>query len=44
MKKIFELPIAEIFDLTSDEIMGSISGDIVEFPEVEEDEEASDNF
>ena len=44
MKKIFELPIAEIFDLTSDEIMGSISGDIVEFPEVVEDEEESDNF
>ncbi len=39
MKKVFELPVVEIFELSSDEIMDIISGDKVDYPILKEETE-----
>lgn len=45
MKKVFELPVAEILELSSDEIMDVISGDNVDYSIIgEEEPSAVDNF
>ena len=46
MKRTFENPVAELFELSSDEIMGTgngvISADIIGFPELPEEDESDE--
>lgn len=48
MKRTFENPVAELFELSSDEIMGTgngvISADIIGFPELPEEESEDETF
>ena len=46
MKRTFENPVAELFELSSDEIMGTgngvISADIIDFPKLPEENESDE--
>ena len=48
MKRTFENPVAELFELSSDEIMGTgngvISADIIGIPELPEEESEDETF